>query len=155
MYLGFLRDYGFGLVDWIYWHFIHSTRNYSQLEGYRCFYNLQFTVKHTSVLSLLHSPVVVSWQRILKNLTVTSNYHEDFFAQSNSCLAIILPTSANDSLNSLLQLPTLELDSILILAAWDPNYIASGWTQRKHRWIYCFVLIHFCRKVFTAQLRSN
>jgi hypothetical protein len=28
----------------------------------------------TSVLSLLHSPLAVSWQRIHKSLTVTSNY---------------------------------------------------------------------------------
>jgi hypothetical protein len=35
-------------------------------------------------------------------------------------------------------------------AAWDPSYLASGLTYRKHR-----LLIHCCRDVFTAQLRSN
>jgi hypothetical protein len=43
---------GFGLVDWIYWHLIHSTRNYRQ-QSYR--YATHFTVHRytrTRVLSL-------------------------------------------------------------------------------------------------------
>jgi hypothetical protein len=44
-----------------------------------------------------------------------------------------------------------KLNSILILAAWDP----WGRTHRKHRFLYCCVLIHCCRDVFTAQLHSN
>jgi hypothetical protein len=48
-----------------------------------------------------------------------------------------------------------RLNSILILAAWDPRHIASGQTHRKHRFLdFCF-LIHCCRDVFAAQLRSN
>jgi hypothetical protein len=43
----------------------------------------------------------------------------------------------------------------LFLTAWDPRYIASGWTHRKHRFLYCCVLIQRCRNVFTPQLRSN
>jgi hypothetical protein len=56
---------------------------------------------------------------------------------------------------SLLQLPGPELDSILILAACDPRYIASGRTHRKHRFLYCCVLISCCTNVFTTRLRSN
>jgi hypothetical protein len=31
------------VLDWIYWHFIHSTRNCRQLQRYRYSHNLQFT----------------------------------------------------------------------------------------------------------------
>jgi hypothetical protein len=43
-----------GLVDWIYWHLIHTTRNYRQLQPY-C-WTTHFTVHRytrTRVLSLL------------------------------------------------------------------------------------------------------
>jgi hypothetical protein len=50
------------------------------------------------------------------------------------------------------QQPTI---SILIPAAWDSRNIVSGRTHRKHRFPYCCMLIHCCRDVFTAQLRSN
>jgi hypothetical protein len=40
-------------------------------------------------------------------------------------------------------------------SAWDPRYIASGQTRRKHRFLYCCVLIHCCQYVLTSQLRSN
>jgi hypothetical protein len=36
-----------------------------------------------------------------------------------------------------LRLPSPELDLILILAAWDPRYIASGRADIKHRFLYC------------------
>jgi hypothetical protein len=48
-----------------------------------------------------------------------------------------------------------RLNRHLILAAWDPRYIVSVWTGRKHHFLYCCMLIHCCRNVFTAQLRSN
>jgi hypothetical protein len=43
---------GFGLDDWIYWHLIHTTRNYRQLQRYH--WSAFFTVHryaHTAVLS--------------------------------------------------------------------------------------------------------
>jgi hypothetical protein len=58
-------------------------------------------------------------------------------------------------LNTKLHLPIPELDSILILAAWDPRYTASRRIHRKHRFLYCCVFIHCFRYVFTGQLRSN
>jgi hypothetical protein len=80
--------------------------------------------------------------------------NEVFFAQSNSFFAIILPNAnSGDSLKSLLQLPTLELNSNSSCAR--SHYIASRRTHRKHRFLYCCVLIHCCRNVFTAPLRSN
>jgi hypothetical protein len=50
---------------------------------------------------------------------------------------------------------TPELDSILILAAWDPVIQPRGDHHRKHCFLYCCVLIHCCRDVFNAPLRSN
>jgi hypothetical protein len=60
---------GCGLDDCIYWHLIHSTRNYRQLQSYR--YSTHFT-RHCYIH--LHSPLVVPWQRIHDSLTVTSNH---------------------------------------------------------------------------------
>jgi hypothetical protein len=68
---------------------------------------------------------------------------------------IILPTVRSGALNPLLQLPIEERDLIFILAAWDPRYIASGRTHRKHRFLCFCVLIHCCRDMFTAPLRSS
>jgi hypothetical protein len=42
-----------------------------------------------------------------------------------------------------------------ILVMWDPRYITSGRPHRKHRLLCCCVLMHCCRNVFTALLRSN
>jgi hypothetical protein len=51
-------------------------------------------------------------------------------------------------LSTLLQLPTLELNSILILAAWDRRYVASGQTHRKphlqHLFYGCIKSLHIC-----------
>jgi hypothetical protein len=49
----------FGLLD-----LLAAYRSYYK-HHYRYFHNLQFTATHTIVLSLLHSPLSVSWQRIL------------------------------------------------------------------------------------------
>jgi hypothetical protein len=43
----------------------------------------------------------------------------------------------------------------LILAAWDPRYIAWGRTHGKYHFLHCCTLIHCCKDVFTAQSRSN
>jgi hypothetical protein len=62
----------FGLDDWIYWY---PNRNYRQLQRHR--WSRHSTIHryiHNTVLSLLHSPLVVSWQRIHNSLTVTSNH---------------------------------------------------------------------------------
>jgi hypothetical protein len=102
--------------------------------------------------------------------------HEVFFAHPNSFLAIILnhlalPTLsilwckyqlrnstqfyAATSFSSHLTSRSSTLDSVLILAAWDPHYIASRLTHRKHLFLYYCVLIHCCRDVFTAQLSAT
>jgi hypothetical protein len=46
-------------------------------------------------------------------------------------------------------------ENITLFAACNFHYIASGQAHRKHLFFYCCVLIHCCRDVFTAPLRSN
>jgi hypothetical protein len=88
-------------------------------------YTFNFLTTSNTVLSLIYtlykslghakssqSSLVVSWQWIHNSLTVTAARYEVFFAQSNSFLAIILPTTNSGvSLSSLLQLTTPELNS--------------------------------------------
>jgi hypothetical protein len=77
-YLAYCHDLGFCMTyrldDWIYSHFVRSTCNYRQLQCYRHFHTLQFTVTPSRVLGLIHSPLVASWQWIHNSLTVTT-YH--------------------------------------------------------------------------------
>jgi hypothetical protein len=44
---------------------------------------------------------------------------------------------------------------ISILVAWDPRYITSRQPPQETRLPLCCMLIHLCRDVFTAPLRSN
>jgi hypothetical protein len=99
------------------WHIKHSHSSGLQtIQRYR--YSTQFPVRcctRTNVLSLhLSYPgngfITVSlWLQIK---------HEVFFSHPNSFLAISSQsTSTADSLNSLLQLPTPRLDSILIIVS--------------------------------------
>jgi hypothetical protein len=46
---------GVWIGEWIYWPLVYTTRNYT----------LHITGTQTSVLSLLQSPLAVSWQRLL------------------------------------------------------------------------------------------
>jgi hypothetical protein len=46
---------GYGLVEWIYWIFVYTTRNYA----------LQITDTQTSIFSRLQRPLAVSWQLLL------------------------------------------------------------------------------------------
>jgi hypothetical protein len=48
-----------------------------------------------------------------------------------------------------LRLPSPAFGPILFLALWDPRYIASRRTNRKHRIVYC------CEDMFTAPLPNN
>jgi hypothetical protein len=57
-------DWMFGFIDTLYTP-LGTTGNYSAIA---VLHTLQFAVTHTSVLSLLHSPLVVSWQRIKSHI---------------------------------------------------------------------------------------
>jgi hypothetical protein len=131
-----------------------TTRNYSTTAD---LHTLQFTAANTNVLSLLFTS-----RFLTTNLT-----HWRFFSIRGHAVgrwltlhtwthsAIFSASPCRAQLSTNCSLGTPELDSILILAAWDPRYISSWRTQRKPRCLYCCVLIHCCRDMFSAQLRSN
>jgi hypothetical protein len=107
----------YGLDDLIYWHLIHTTRNYRQLQGYR--WSTHFTNRYDTLS--LHSPIVVSWQRIYNILTVTASRMKS--SQNNSFLAVS-SQSFDCHLQGLSQVSQL---------AWQPSYIELERTHRKHR----------------------
>jgi hypothetical protein len=64
--------------------------------------------------------------------------------------------SAGTAISSHLTSRSSTLDSVIILAAWESRYIASGRPPQKTPFsLYCWVLIHYCMDVFTALLRSR
>jgi hypothetical protein len=100
---------------------------------------LIYTLLHKSLgyAKSSQSSLVVSWQRI-------HNSHTWSQSKPNSFLAIIMPAAnSGDSLSSLQQLPSLELNSVLccncelqnnsvlLIATWDPCYIALRWPPQK------------------------
>jgi hypothetical protein len=89
---------GFGFDDWVYWHLIHTTWDYRQLQCYRYSHTLQVTVTHTLGFSVL---VVISWQRIHNSLTVTSNHTWS-----------LLCTAISSQLFCQLQTPETQLNSL-------------------------------------------
>jgi hypothetical protein len=119
--------------EWIYWHLIHYTWNHRQLQRYHDFRTLQFTVMDTLGYSAFASHILAR----NFNTVVTPISHMESSLHS---LVPFLPLFC--------QLPTPETPSILILAA-------SGRTHRKHRFLYCCVLIQCCRDVLNAQLHIN
>jgi hypothetical protein len=82
---------------------------------------VQVTVTHTSILSLLRFPLLVSWQWFHKS-------HCHIRSHMKSSLHSLIPFLP--FLLDHLWLPTPELHSILILPTWDCRNIASGCTHR-------------------------
>jgi hypothetical protein len=140
---------GFGLDDWIYWHLITplgTTGNYSAIA----IPTLYRSLPHTSVPRLLHSPLVVSWHGLDNSLTVISNHTWSLLCAARFVLLPLFSIAVDWRLSQFCcTLPTPERNSILILAVWDPCYVTSWWTHRKHLSLSC-MLIHCCREVFTA-----
>jgi hypothetical protein len=117
-------DWMIGFIDTLYTP-LGTTGNYSAIAI------------STLYSSLLHycpqSSLVVSWQRIHNSFTVTAAHYEVFFAQPNSFLAIILPTSkSEDSFNYLLQLPTPELNSVPSLRCLRSSLFSLGAAPREN-----------------------
>jgi hypothetical protein len=100
-----MRDYRwvFGFDDCFYCTlYIHTARDYMQLQRYRWF--THFTVHRYTL--------VVSWQRIYHSLTVTSNNTWSLLFKHNSFLAIILQ----------LPVPKTRFHSVPLLpAGWRPE----------------------------------
>jgi hypothetical protein len=51
---------GFGFAHWIYWHRIHTTRNYKHHSAITDMYTLQFTVTHVLGFSVSTSRVLAT-----------------------------------------------------------------------------------------------
>jgi hypothetical protein len=124
-------------------HLIHSQSSGLQaIQRYR--YSTHLTVHrytHTRVLSLHESyPGNGCPHSSYTSLTVTT-------AHMKSSLRSLIPFLP--FLQKHLRVSSPELDTILILAAWVPRFIASRRTDRKHRFLYC------CKGVFRASLHSD
>jgi hypothetical protein len=132
-----------GFIDTLYTP-LGTTGNYSTI-AISTLYSSQLHTPHTSDFSLSHSPLVVSRQRIHNSLTITSNH-----PWSLICTAWFFSchyyASSGDTLRSLLQLPTPELNSVLIALGWPP--------QKTPRPLLLHV-DHCCRDLFTVPLCSN
>jgi hypothetical protein len=51
---------GSGLDDWIYWHLIHTTRDYRQYSAIADLHTLQFTVTHAIGFSVFISRILAT-----------------------------------------------------------------------------------------------
>jgi hypothetical protein len=139
---------GSGLDDWIYWHFIHITRDYRQLQSYRC-YTLYSSPLHTHYGS--QSSLVVSWQRIYN--------FKSHMKYSFHSLIHFLPLFCNcqyrglDSIYFLCSqariLSNWLIETWLTFLNWNFPYNHFAWTTQKTQPVSCF------EGVFTAPLHSN
>jgi hypothetical protein len=104
---------GFGLDYWIYWHPIHTTQNYRQLQRHRWSTHLQFTVTHALGFSVVASRILATdFTTVSLSLQIT---HEVFFALPNSFLLLILQ----------LPIPKARLNSISLLPGSYHGRLAS------------------------------
>jgi hypothetical protein len=132
-------DWMIGFIDNLYTQF-GTTGSYSAIAIPALYRSLLHT--DTRVLGLHELYPDNIFVTVSLSLQIT---HEVFFAQPNSFLAI----------SSQLFCQLRRLDSILFLAMRDPCYIASGRIHRKHRFLYCWMVIHWWRDMFTKQLRNT
>jgi hypothetical protein len=94
-------DWMIGFIDTL----VQSTRTYKQYSVIADLHNLHFTVANTNVLSLLQSPLVVSWQRIL---TQEQSHYITHIQTSLHCRTFSSqPNSLDSSITC--QLPTPEI----------------------------------------------
>jgi hypothetical protein len=114
LYSGLCMTYktGFGLDDWIYWHLIHTNRDYRQYSAITNPYTSQFIVAHSRVLSLHLSYPGNGFITVQLWLQIT---HEAFFSQPDSFLSIILQ----------LPVPKTRLNSIPLLQSSYPYRMGS------------------------------
>jgi hypothetical protein len=112
-----------GLDDWIYCTlYTHTLRDYRQYSAIAILHTFQFTVSQALGLSVFISRILaidLSQSHCNFNSHMKPSWHS---------LIPFLPFLFN-----YLRLPSPELDQILSLAAWDPRFIESKWTNRKHR----------------------
>jgi hypothetical protein len=136
----------FGLDDWIYWHLVHTARNYRQYSAIAILHTLQFTVTHTH--SDYQYSLVVYRKRINNSLIVTSNHTRILFLHSLQFLLshLRLPSPELNPILDISQLKwaLLQLNTISFwqLIPWDfPLYSFGADTRKKGcRFLYLIVL---------------
>jgi hypothetical protein len=129
---------GFGSDHWIYCSLYTDSSELQAIQRYRYSTHFQFTVAQALGFSVFTTRILA---------TDLSQSHCNLKSHMMSSLHRLIPFLP--FLLNHLQPPSPELDPILILAAWDPRYIISGRSYRKHRFLQC------CEGVFTVQLHSN
>jgi hypothetical protein len=108
--LGMCETYktGSGLDDWIYWHLIHTTRDYMQYSAIVDLHPLQFTLTHALEFSVFTS-------RILATDLPQSHCH--FKSHMKSVLRRLIPF--------LLLFCNCQLNSVSLLPSSYPGRLAS------------------------------
>jgi hypothetical protein len=144
---GFVRDLqtGFGLDDWIYWHFIHTTWDYTRYSAIADLHTLHFTVTHALSFWVFTSHILATdFIRVCHFKSHTkSSFHS---------LIPFLPLLCNCPLNSKLiswQACISKLDSSLNDLNWTLLYNRFAWTTQKTQPLYCW------EGMFTVMLHSN
>jgi hypothetical protein len=125
---------GFGLDDWIYWHLIHRTRDYSQYSAIAdlC---MHFTLHLCTRTRVVKPSLVVSRQRTYNSLT-----HQVFSSPPNSFLAIIQQ----------LPIPKTRLNSISLLPISYPGRLAS-----RNSTLHCRLLFCTAEHLFITTLHAD
>jgi hypothetical protein len=146
---------GSGLDDWIYWHPIHSARDYKQYSAIADLHTLQFTVAHALGFSVFTSRILaVDFITVSLSLQIA---REVFFAPSNSFLATLAAANSEDSTQFNYSAPKLisrqagisNLDPSLAIPLQCFIYNRFARTTQKTRSLYCWEC------VFRAPLHSN
>jgi hypothetical protein len=134
----------FGLDDWIYWHLIHTTCNYT-------LYSSRLHMDYSSQSSL-----AVFWQRIYNSLTVTSNHTwsllwvAHFPSCRYSCNCQFRRLDSIQFLCSQVHIPAdWSFESRLTLLSWTLLYNHFVWSTQKTQPLYCW------EDKFRVPLHSN
>jgi hypothetical protein len=141
----------FGVDDCIYWHLIHWTRDYRQLQRYRYFHTSQFTIKHALGFSVFTSRILATdFIRVSLSLQTTTkfSFHSLLPLLSLFCNCQFRRLDSFQFLCSQVisrQVGVSKLDSIQLIFLY--NHIAR--TTRKTQPFY------FWLGMFTAPLHSN
>jgi hypothetical protein len=123
---------GYRLDDWIYWHLIHTTRDYRQYSAIAILHTLQFTVTHALGFSVFTSHILATDLSLSLQLT-----YDVYLAQSNSFLAISCSCQFRRLDRTLFRLLfctpkacVLPVSESELLYDWVP-YIDAAWSHGK------------------------
>jgi hypothetical protein len=139
------------LDDWIYWHLIHTTRNYKQYSAIADLHTLKFTVTYALGFSVFTSRILA---------TDLSQSHCHFKSHMKSSLSVLIPFLPLLSIQFNSSVPRLisreagvsKLDSSLLSCSIDFFFITTlHRPHRKHRLLLSRIVLG----VFTAPLHNK